>query len=230
MANDNLSDQVYRALKREILTSALAPGNHVAEAALARRFGVSRTPVREALKRLMQDGFIRPVPGVGYDIAPITFRDLQEVFSLRIVLEGEATALATTQISTGDLDALEALLSELKPADLTNGAEAVCLDYITANQRFHLTIARASGHARLYRLIANLIEEADRFTYLETRVVGTQGVEESLRVVAAMRARDAERARACMQDHIQGTRQRTLQAILSGAIPGVVLDRSPLGG
>lgn len=220
----NLSDGVYQALKRKILQCILAPGDLIVEAGLARQFGVSRTPVREALRRLMQDGYVSVSPGSRYRVTPITVRDVQEVFSLRVVLEGEAAELATSRISMDTLDELEQLLLSLLEMDLQSGDDDHRMKYLALNYSFHMTIADAAGNNRLAHLISSLLEEASRYVYLESAIVGTRGSEESLRVIEAAREGDALRAREYMEEHIRATRQRTVGAILSGGLGEITVD------
>jgi DNA-binding GntR family transcriptional regulator len=213
----NLSDIAYNALRSEILRCEITPGSQLVESHIAQRYGISRTPVREALKRLMQDGLIESSPRRGYSVTPVTIRDLQEVFSLRIILEGEAAALATPRVSNRRLDELDELLSSmLRKQDQSFVDNSERMAYISDNTRFHKLIAEASGNLHLVSIVTHLIDEAVRFIYLETGVVGKKGIEESYGIVSAMRAGDTERARQTMGNHIQATYERALQVVLSG--------------
>jgi DNA-binding GntR family transcriptional regulator len=210
----NLSDIAYNTLRNEILRCELASGSQLVESHIAKRYGISRTPVREALKRLLQDGLVEVSLRRGYSVMPVTVRDVQEVFNLRIILEGEAAALATPKISDRLLDDLDKLLSDtLRMEENTLEDDTKRMAYISANTRFHRSVAEASGNQRLASIVSHLLDEAVRFIYLETGVVGESGIEESRVIVNAMRAKEAERARQSMINHIHATYERTLHAI-----------------
>lgn len=213
--SSNLSDRMYRALKNDILRCILAPGDIVAESELARQYSVSRTPVREALARLIQDGFVRMNSSGRYVVTPITVRDVQEVYGLRAVLEPEAARLAAPRISEEVLDELDALLHDLLPVERADGDESARLTYLEANSLFHMSIAKATGNGRMVGVIARLMEESSRYVFFESGIVGTRGIEESLRVLEALHDKDAPAAQQHMQEHIQNTYRRTLEAMLS---------------
>lgn len=210
----SLSCRLYHSLKKEILRGILKPGDRLTENSLAKRFGVSRTPVREALHRFIQDGFIQVVPGVGYSVKPVTVRDIHEVFRLRVILEGEATELATPRIEDTQLNEIEELLSYLMTANNLEENDANRLEYVETNTNLHMIIAEASGNRRLLRIISSLLEEASRYAYLEYELVGNKGIEESMLVVETMRARDPIKAREYMEAHIRSTYHRALDAII----------------
>lgn len=221
-----LSERVYHALKEAILCCDFAPGDHVNESDLAQWHGVSRTPVREALNRLMQEGFVEVVPRKGYKITPITVRDVQETFSMRIILEGEAAAFATPIISEEQLNTLDNILKVTVGMDMSHGDDSSRMAYLEANNQFHICVAKASGNQRLARTVIGLLEEAARFIYIESGVVGLSGIEESQRIIEAMRARDAQMARQLMREHIQATYDRVIEVILSGTSEIIVGHKS----
>jgi DNA-binding GntR family transcriptional regulator len=215
-----LSDQVYQSIKKDILKHELVPGDRVIEGDLAHRYGVSRTPIREALKRLSQDGFVKPYPNHGYTVATITVRDVQEVFKLRIMLEGEAVALATPLISESNLNQLRDTLT--KNLEMTQSDNSLSpIDYLASNNEFHLNVARASGNLHLVKIISHLLDESNRIIHAKINVVGKKGIEESLGVIEAMRSRDTTLASQSMQEHIQAVYDRIMNAIWAGGIPGI---------
>jgi DNA-binding GntR family transcriptional regulator len=222
-AHEHLSERVYNQLKEDILCCQLPPGDHINESSLAKRYGVSRTPVREALRRIMQEGYVEVLPRRGYKITPITINDIQEIFTLRIILEGEAIALATPIISEEVLHTLDGFLEEMASKDISQSMDSYRMAYIDANYQFHNAIAKASSNKRLSRMVTSLLEEAARFIYLETNAVGVSGIDESQRIIGAMRIKDAQLARQLMRDHIQATYDRVVNVIISD-MPDIVLD------
>jgi len=207
-------ERVYHALRREILTLALAPGQVLVEGAVARRFGVSKTPVREALALLQQDGLVESLPRRGYLVTGITVRDVHELCEVRAALEGAAAELAATRITPAELKALEALL--VPPHVSVDGK--TLRRHLEGNRRFHVAIARASGNQRLARLVGRTLDEMTRLIAM--------GYEtgEHAELIAALRSGDGHRARAALVNHILVTRER----VLKRETGGFLRDGTPL--
>jgi len=193
-------DRVYRSLRKEILTLTLSPRQMLIEAALARRFKVSKTPIREALAVLQRDGLVEALPRKGYLVTPITVRDVQNLLELRVALEGAAAELAAPRLTPDDLAHLESLRAPQDP-DAPGGMQRF-LDY---NREFHLTIARASGNSRLAALIEQVNEEMSRMIAASYQI-GEHGL-----VIDALRTGDPQRARVAMIEHIASSQGRALK-------------------
>ncbi len=213
----SLADQVYTRLRAEILHCQLAPGAELAEAELAERFEVSKTPVREALVTLRQEGLILTFPRRGYQVAPITFGGMNELFDLRIVLEAGAADLACQRISDEQIARLRALAQ----ADYDREQEPSIDRFVAANREFHLAIAAVSGNGRLYALLERQIMELERFFYVgaQKRDLNNETAAEHSEIVAALAARDAPKARDLLTSHNDATRRGLMQ----------VLTQSPKG-
>jgi DNA-binding GntR family transcriptional regulator len=194
-------DRIYQALRHEILTLGLVPGRVLVEGALARRFRASKTPVREALACLAQDGLVEILPRRGYLVTAVTVRDLHELFELRAALEGQAAELAAGRITAEELAALERLL--VAPETLVE--RRTLRRFLDRNRRFHLAIARASRNGRLERLIARTMDEMARLI-----AIGYETGHHA-EIVAALRSGDARRARAAAVEHILLTQERVLK-------------------
>jgi len=221
---ESLSSQIFKALKSEILSCRLEPGSTINESALARRLGVSRTPVREALARLLQTGLIRARQGTGHTVTPITLRDVQEVYHLRSLLEGEAAALAAVNISHSELEQLELLQQNLRHSQSIASDEERRLQYVDANYQFHWIVARAADNDRLERFITALMEEAARYVFIESAAVGNQGIEESEDIIEALKRRSPSDARSSMVRHIQNTYQRVVDTVISAGSTWLSID------
>jgi DNA-binding GntR family transcriptional regulator len=210
-----LTEQVYQLLRTEILSCALQPGQDISEPELAARLRVSKTPVREALATLRADGLVRAFPRRGYQIAPITLRDMNELFQLRGALEATAVEIACQRIGEDALAHLGVL------ADVTyDRAERPSLKpFIRANREFHAAIAHAAGNQRLYQQLVKTMDELERFFYLGAclRDVSAQTRNDHHKIVAALRAREAENARAAILEHNEVTRRGLAQQIASVA-------------
>lgn len=198
-------ERVYSTLRKEILTLALSPRELLVEGALARRFGVSKAPVREALAVLQRDGLVEALPRKGYLVTPITVNDVHELFELRIALEGTAAELAASHVTAEEIEHLAALRPP-PPAARGHGREKF-LDY---NREFHLAVARASRNSRLVQLIAQTADEMSRV------IAASYEIGEHASIVEALRAGDGARARAAMIEHIRGSQGRALKREVSG--------------
>lgn len=207
-------DRVYSKLRKDILTLSLTPRELLVESALARRFGVSKTPIREALAILQRDGLVEALPRKGYLVTPITVDDVHELFEVRAALEGAAAELAATKITEEELD----YLARLRPppaATRTTGLEKF-LDY---NREFHLTVARATRNARLAQLIEQTTDEMSR------AIAASYEIGEHTHIIDALRAGDPARARTAMVEHIHASQARALKRETSGFRPLALPDR-----
>jgi DNA-binding GntR family transcriptional regulator len=193
-------DDVYASIRRAIVASELKQGEMINEGELARRYGVSRTPVREALLLLVGDGLVNCLPRAGYMVTPITIQDVQESFHLREILEVEAARLAATRITPTELDALEVRKMGVPPH----------LNPVY-NREFHLIIARASRNQRLARLVDQLLDEMERILVYDPFISGPHDPAEHQNIIDALRAGDSDAAQAAMVAHINAVKSRVMQ-------------------
>lgn len=207
----SLTEKVYDQLRHDILRCTLKPGAELSEAELAARFKVSKTPVREALAALRLDGLIKTFPRRGYQVAPVTFGDINSLFDVRTIIEIGAAELAAKRISDQDLVELD----RLAEVSYDPKTEKTLSYFVNANREFHLAIARASGNERLVALLERQIDELERFFYLGAtlRDVNTETNKEHHQIVEVLSKRDPEAARAIMIQHNNATRQGLLQAL-----------------
>ncbi|HWL56835.1 MAG TPA: GntR family transcriptional regulator [Paracoccus sp. (in: a-proteobacteria)] len=212
-AGASLTDRAYRALRTEIVTCVLPPGAEFSELELAPRLQMSKTPVREALSRLIQEGLVEAFPRRGYRITPVTVKDVNDLFIMRSALEALAAEHAVQRISDAELDQLAALAV----IRYTPGQDMTVEGFIAANTDFHLAIANASGIPRLAVQIQNGLIEAERLFYMGaiSRDVNPETEADHLQIVAAMRARDVEAARAAVIAHTEHTRRGLLNALIA---------------
>ncbi len=206
--------RIYRTLRQEILALALPPGTVLVESALARRFALSKAPIREALVLLQQDGLVESLPRKGYLVTSITVSDMHELVELRAILDGAAAELAATRITREEIAVLDGLHI---PAELPTDPKAT-KRYMDVNREFHVTIARASRNRRLAQLVERAVDEMARLF-----VPGFLKAEHG-EIVDALRKGDAPGARAAAIHHILMTQDRVLkrEAVTrpSGPSPG----------
>ena len=173
---------VAAALRQAILDRELKPGEKVRQEEMARRLGVSVIPVREALRVLAGEGQVTYRPRQGYVVAQLDVRDLEEVYRLRELLEGEAVRHALPRLGEQDVDHVEALFEQV-------AAAASISEAMKANRRAHFVLFEAAGMPILLRHIAMLWDstEAYRALYYSTTSVDA----EHRAIVQALRRRDA---------------------------------------
>jgi DNA-binding GntR family transcriptional regulator len=212
----SLAEQAYVRLRHEILTCILSPGQVVSERELARRYEVSKTPIREALTQVCHDGLVQRLPGRGYMVAPITIKDVRDLFDLRLILEVAAAERAARHPSPVQI----AVLREMSDV-------SYCLDdleshvlFLKANRSFHLALAEAAENGRLVETLEGLMIEMDRLFHLGLRLRDSSEEmrQEHQEVVAALESGDVEGTRDAIVRQIMTSRDRILEAIMQGEI------------
>jgi DNA-binding GntR family transcriptional regulator len=221
------ADLVQEQVRKEIIDGSLSPGERLTETNLAERFEVSRTPVREALVRLQADGFVELVRNRGAFVSKWTSEDLEEIFGLRIMLEGYGARVGAGKISPHQIAALETLADEMDVA-LEQLAGAIGVDdelreqsaerCATLNTQFHAGIVAAADNKRLSTIVANLTQLP-----LIHRTIIMQSPEELSHswaqhryMIEAMKIGDGEWAESLLRAHIQSGRAIMRRASADG--------------
>ena len=208
---ESLTSKAYNALRRDILACQITPGQELSEGELAARFNMSKTPVREALGKLRSEGLVRTYPRRGYQVSPVTFQDLNELFEMRSLLEGRAAELASEKISTESL----AHLVTLAEVVYNRTEHPSIARFVRANRQFHEAIAIASGNQRLHATVVQVLDELQRFFHLgaQLRDVGGETSDSHRQIVQALRQRDAEGARRQVIREVQATQTGLIMAL-----------------
>jgi DNA-binding GntR family transcriptional regulator len=203
----------YAALRRRIIHCELEPGERITEAQLASETRIGKTPVREALTRLIQDGLVRSMPGHGYEVTPITLGDVQDLYNFRLIIEPAAAQLAAGHVSATDLRRLD----ELCAARFSTADKESQSRYLQANYLFHTTIADASGNRRLAGAVRRALEESERLFHLSSALKksGDDIAHEHTELVDALIAGDGETARKLTLAHLTASQRRVLDALLA---------------
>jgi DNA-binding GntR family transcriptional regulator len=193
---------VLDELRRLILTGEMAPGEPIRQDALAERLGVSRVPLREALRTLEGEGQVIYRPHRGYHVADLSLADLLEVYRIRELLETEATLTAIPRLTGEDIDRLEQ--AEL---DIEQAAQAGdIVGMAAANRQFHFTVLEASGMPRLTRLVRVLWDATDayRSLYYSDNANRERVHREHTAIIDAVRTRDAIEVVRLWDEHRSG--------------------------
>lgn len=196
-ARGNATSQTYADLRRDIVTGTLALGTSLLEGQLAERYGVSRTPVREALRRLEQDGLVAR-GSRGYEVRRYSTHEIFDIYEARILLEGHAARRAAQR--HGDVDALRMREAHQRMVDLPDDADRE--NRVAANQRFHRTIWEAAGNRTVLDLLSRLYLNLVRHTTLMDPQRWQGAAEEHGRLLTAILAGRGDDAGRLMEEHI----------------------------
>ena len=196
-----LRDLVFRALRRAILMDHLPPGTRLLEVQLSEEMGVSRTPVREAIRMLEHEGLVTMYPRRGAVVAKFTRKGMKDVLEVRAAMDELAIALACERATQEQLDKIEGREAEfeelMRSGDLTEIARSDAF--------FHSAIVEAADNEKLWQISVNLAEQMHRYRYETLKDVSGHRtlIEEHRGILAALKRRDAEDAKARARDHIE---------------------------
>ena len=215
-----LADQVYDAIRGDILTCTLPPGEPISEGSLVARYGFGKAPVRSALSRLRQDGLVSASPRRSFLVSTITLRDVQDLYELRMVLEPASARLAAGKVDAKRLEKLDAICLR----GYTPGDPVSTLRFLDANRDFHLHIAASSGNQRFSRLLAQVLDETTRVMHiglgLRNRNIEMQHEHHAL--LLALKNGDGEEAARITEVQVAASRDMVMAALFSSR---VFLDR-----
>lgn len=206
-------ERAYVLIRNDIVTGTLGVGAHLRAEPLAERLGLSRTPVREALRRLHAEGLVDIVPNHGAYVCGWTRRDMMEVFELRIRLESYAAEIGAATLSVADIDTLAALDLQMQAVAASVAADR--LDHIKElNARFHRIIIEGTMNRRLAALMSNVVEAhlISRTFHSYSAADLTRSMQHHSELVAAFRARNGLWASSVMQSHLRAASQVMLAA------------------
>ncbi len=203
---------VLRELRRAICHGDIAPGAPIPQEAIAEQFGVSRVPIREALKILEGEGHVTYEPHHGYTVTQLKVSELLEIYRIRELLEEYAVRLAVPQLTAETFTQLDRLLTEMDDAAVAGDIAALT----DANRDFHFTIIAASRQAHLTKIIRQLWDSSDpyRSVYFKGDHNRALVQREHRAIVSAAASRDTERLLALLNEHRDHARA-ALAAVLS---------------
>ncbi|MDR1205702.1 MAG: GntR family transcriptional regulator [Peptococcaceae bacterium] len=195
-----LGEIAYEALRDAIMTKLFVPGERLMETELADEMGISRTPVREAMRRLETDGYVVIVPRKGSYVAGISMKDVMDVFEIRTALEMLAAEKAAERATDEEIEDLRQAVS-----DMSDTADGDLLTTVDSDARFHSLIYQMSKNDRLVGLICDLREQIQRFRSTTLSDPGRLklAVREHRKVLEAIVGRDPQKAAQTIQKHME---------------------------
>lgn len=195
-----LRDVVFNTLRQAILKGELEPGERLMEIQLAERLGVSRTPIREAIRKLELEGLVNMVPRKGAEVAKISERNLRDVLEVRRALEELAMELACQRLSEEDIEKIREL--NIKMQAEMNNEDSTALAEV--DEAFHDVIYLGTGNERLVQMLNNLREQMYRYRleYIKDQGSRASLVKEHEELIKAVAARDINLAKEAIRGHI----------------------------
>lgn len=208
-----LRDVVFENLREAILEGKLKPGQRLMEVQLAEQLGVSRTPVREAIRKLELEGLVVMLPRKGAYVANMSLKDIMDVLEIRASLEGLAAYLAAERISEDDVKKLYKIAEEFKQSTMDADIDTL----LKKDVEFHECIFKATNNKRLHQLINSLWEQVYRFrvTYISDYDSSLSIVEEHKLIADAIAKGDSELAKKYATEHIEKAEQFMLERAVS---------------
>ena len=205
-----LSDKAYHLIKRKIITLELAPLSVIDEQALMEDLQLGRTPIREALQRLVGEDLVFSVPRRGMFVADISITDLQQVFEVRVVMECFCARLAARRITPEQIAQLEALIRELDQVADEDYETPMAID-----EEFHELFYQASANEFLASTLCRLHALSLRLWWVVLHRVThlREAVSVHGEIIPALKARDEEKAEALMQEHLVDFHDRIKAAL-----------------
>jgi DNA-binding GntR family transcriptional regulator len=198
---------VYEVLRQDIVEGKLKSGQKIIMSDVAKRFGLSDIPVREAIRRLESDGFVQFTPHIGAVVSKMDEKEVIEIYLIRIELEALATRLAVPYVTSDDIDYLEKKNHDMELATKRNRPEQLG----TLNKDFNLRIYRAAPYPYLNKLISDLWEKVERtqsvFAYVPERAAASVG--EHSQIIKALRSKDLVAAEKLIKEQ----KNRTMAAL-----------------
>ncbi|MEJ2490652.1 MAG: GntR family transcriptional regulator [Desulfuromonadales bacterium] len=190
--HQTLREKILETIRDAILKGTLKPGERVSEPELAERFGISRTPIREAFRQLESEGYLKVIPRKGAVVASLSERDVEEFYTIKIILEGFAARMAAEKLTDKDIERLEAINNRLaeiaKQGDVKN--------FFRVHNEFHEMFIKAAGNERLSEMINQLVMKFKRLRLASLSQPGRMeiSVEQHRNMIQAFKTHDGDRA------------------------------------
>jgi GntR family transcriptional regulator, rspAB operon transcriptional repressor len=208
-AAPSLRYKAYEAIKQRIITCAFKPGEYINELQLSSFLKIGRTPVHQALDRLMIEGLVQVIPRKGVIVKPVSLNEVLQIIEVRLINEPYGARLAAEHARDSDLSAMSEVLLQAKHWVALRNVELMML----LDREFHLLIAQSAKNDVLIELLRSLHERSLRFWFISLNAQNQyeRVQDEHSGILAAIRKHNADHAEAAMRDHIESFRSSVLQ-------------------
>lgn len=201
----SLRDAAYEAIKQRIITCKFKPGECINEAGVSALLGFGRTPVHQALDRLMLEEMVEVIPRKGVIVKPVVLQDVLQLIDVRMINETQCARLAAVRADDGELDGLREVVKRAREAIADRNVHSM----MTLDRKFHLLMAQATKNVELAEVIRKLHERSLRFWFISFTTPDHHNSfqEQHEHIFEAIRARDADEAEHAMRRHIETFRR-----------------------
>jgi DNA-binding GntR family transcriptional regulator len=223
------SEEAYNVLKAAVLTGEIPPGKILQETALTEKFGLSRTPFREACNRLQNEQLLEVLPRHGYYIPELSLRIVRDLLECRLLLETAIVEAAALRARPDEIEKLEILEKSICTLPAVSSDDFINL--VKANTQFHLSIARMTQNLEIVTLAARVLEQANRILFMEIkdrRFSAKDFSKYHQPIVRAIASGDGTAARHAMADDIEYTQKYVLGSDMFGAGRSVNVNVEPV--
>ena len=186
-----LRERILSTIRAAIVNGEIRPGTRIMEPELAERFGISRTPIREAIRQLESEGLISVIPRKGAIVASISPQDISNFYELKMILEGHAARLAAKNLTENDLAKMETVNRQIEAASAKKNLSRV----LDLQNEFHEIFLRACGNDKLLAIVQNLVMQFQRIRLMPAMLGRIKGsIRQHTEIIEAFRRKDAARA------------------------------------
>ncbi|NLO93245.1 MAG: GntR family transcriptional regulator [Clostridiaceae bacterium] len=206
-----LRDVIFETLRKAIVTGEIKPGERLMEVSLAEQMGVSRTPVREAIRRLEAEGLVTMTPRKGTHVSHLSIKDIMDVLEVRTVLDKLATDLAAKRIQPVQIKSLEAAHKGFINCVEKNNIDGA----VRKDVEFHDIIYAASGNPRLIAVATSLREHVYRFRvlYMKDNLIAENVLNEHEEILSALRKAESQKASVLAEEHIRNQMESIIDTV-----------------
>nr|WP_297394959.1 GntR family transcriptional regulator [uncultured Peptostreptococcus sp.] len=207
-----LREVVFENMRKAIIEGVLKPGERLMEIQLADQLGVSRTPVREAIRMLELEGLVVMLPRKGAYVANISKKDLLDILEVRVGLEGLAAYCAAERMTEDDIKRLEIISKDIEDAVYENDVDTM----LVKDEEFHTLIFQATGNKRLMNMMINIWETVYRFRlmYMSDYSSAVNIVDEHKKIIEAFKKGRANLAEKLAKEHIELAQQFMIEKLM----------------
>jgi DNA-binding GntR family transcriptional regulator len=208
-----LREKIVETIRNAIVNGQLASGTRVAEPDLADKFGISRTPIREAFRQLESEGFITVIPRKGAIVASLSPKDVADYYDLKAVLEGYAARSAAKKLTPKDIEKMESVNRQMEAAAAKKDVRKV----LSLHNEFHDIFLRSCGNEKLHSIVQNLVMQFQRFRLILAMPGRVEGIIHQHReIVEAFRKQDSALAESLVQKNALYGKKILLRELAKG--------------
>ena len=196
-----LREEILESIRDAILSGQLRPGEKVTEPELAERFGISRTPIREAFRQLESEGYLTVIPRKGAVVISFSEKDVREFYAIKSILEGYAARQACERLTDREIERLAAINARLRQLAESGDVK----QFFTVHDDFHELFIRVSGNSTLFDLITTLVKKFQRLRIASLSLTGRmdRSVTEHDKIIEAFRSRSVELSEKLVRENAE---------------------------